>query len=71
MPSEKFYTPEQPVLEIGWSPNGEYEGVFLTVYEDTTPRTVVPLVSVLDRDDLNRMIRALRRARNATYGSDE
>lgn len=71
MPSEKFYTPGQPVLEIGWNPDGEYEGVFLTVYEDTSPRIIVPLVSVLGRRDLNRMIRALRRARNATYGSDE
>lgn len=71
MPSEKFHTEDQPVLEIGWSPNGEYDKVFLTVYEDTSPRVIVPLVKEMNREDLNRMIRALRRARNATFGTDE
>ena len=71
MPSEKYYTENQPVLEIGWNPTGEYDNVFLTVYEDTSPRVKVPLVKELDREDLNRMIRALRRARNATFGVDE
>lgn len=87
MPSEKFYstcpaTGEtlDMISELSWpSPQdaSEQSTAYLTTY---TPGKVSPdgveyydVHSVLDfnRDSLNRMIRALRRARNAIYGSDE
>lgn len=82
MPSEKFFDgatgAPRTVVELAWSSDGEYEGVYLTTY---TPDKVAKDLGVaykdvhsvldLDRDDMNRLIRALRRARNAKYGSDE
>lgn len=82
MPSEKFFDgatgAPRTVVELAWSSTDEYDGVYLTTYtpekdpRDTLEKyTDVHSVIDLDRDDMNRMIRALRRARNAKYGSDE
>lgn len=78
MPSEKFFDgpPGAPrtVVELAWSSDGEYEGVYLTTYTQrgaSSGLKTIHSVIDLDRDDMNRLIRALRRARNANYGSDE
>lgn len=65
MPAEKFYrhtaTPnDEPDLVIAWG-TGDEAG---------PPQVLVNDV-VYDRSALNRMIRALRRARDQVYGADE
>ena len=76
MPAEKFHPPtaveDKPSdrFEIGW--HRDYPGVFLTMIMND-PATTVDRVSgiELDRSGINRLIRTLRRARDATYGADE
>lgn len=78
MPSEKFYhEPDENrgpggMFEVAWG-EGQ-DGVEIYVYsyklrEDGRPNELHSLS--LDRETLNRMIRSLRRARNAKYGADE
>lgn len=70
MPAEKFYPPAavegQPSdhLEIAW--NRDYPAVYATLVIGEAATGIE-----LDRSAINRMIRALRRARDATYGADE
>lgn len=85
MPSEKFYPSDSvedeltQILEIAWANPGEYkeghyENVFVMTYvkKSGSSGDVYDLMSFdLDRSGLNRLIRSLRRARNAVYGVDE
>jgi len=70
MPAEKFYPSTavegQPSdhLEVSW--HRDYPGVFATLIIGGAASGID-----LDRSGINRMIRALRRARDATYGADE
>lgn len=64
MPASKFYPigsveGDDPFLYVGWAnPGNSLTGVTVNAVE-------------LDRSGLNRLIRDLRRARDATYGKDE
>lgn len=70
MPAEKFYPSTavegQPSdhLEIAW--HRDYPGVHATLVIGKAASGIE-----LDRSAINRMIRSLRRARDATFGSDE
>jgi hypothetical protein len=70
MPAEKFYpstTVEgQPSdhLEIAW--HRDTPGVVITLEVDG-----VGAAWFMDRSGINRMVRALRRARDASFGADE
>ena len=70
MPKEKFY-PQTAVegtpgdlLELVWL--RDKRGVYLAMLVDGSWSFID-----LDRSGLNRLIRALRRARDQTFGSDE
>lgn len=70
MPAEKFY-PSTAIegepsdhLEIRWG--AENPGVHAILEVDGTGALIT-----LDRSGINRLIRSLRRARDATYGADE
>ena len=76
MPAEKFYPPhgEEGVLsshiEIGW--HRDHGGVYATAVIYNTPDGPPITEGIpLDRSAINRLIRTLRRARDATYGRDE
>lgn len=79
MPSEKFYpslngdNKAGHTLEVAWSKDHGYDKVYVMgVAPSTDPQKDFEVLSFdLDREDLNRLIRSLRRARNAVYGSDE
>lgn len=70
MPADKFYPSAaiegQPSdhLEIAW--HRDYPGVHATLVIGKSASGID-----LDRSGINRMIRTLRRARDATYGADE
>lgn len=79
MPVEKFYPSAaiegQPseVLEVAWSkdePGEGYENVWIIASEGNDG-IAWSMSFDLDRSGLNRLIKALRRARNATFGVDE
>ena len=67
MPSEKFFDgaigAPRTVVELAWSSTDEYDGVYLTTYSQPGSSHGTKVV--------HSVIRALRRARNAKYGSDE
>lgn len=70
MPAEKFY-PQTAVenkpsdmLELAW--HRDYPGVYLTMLVSGTGSAIE-----LDRSGLNRLIKALRKARDQTFGADE
>lgn len=78
MPSEKFFqTPDVMdgpggMFEVVWGEGEDGVEIYLYAWEhgkDGRPKNIRSFAP--DRDDLNRMIRALRRARNAKHGSDE
>lgn len=78
MPSEKFHQTHDELdgpggmFEIVWGDGEDGVEIYLYAYklgDDGRPKDVHSLTP--DRDDLNRLIRSLRRARNAKYGSDE
>lgn len=78
MPSEKFFqTPDVMdgpggMFEVVWGEGEDEVEIYLYAWQhgkDGRPKNIRSFAP--DRDDLNRMIRALRRARNAKYGSDE
>lgn len=80
MPVEKFYPSvviegeAVEVLEVSWPKDGEYEKVWVVASERTIEDEGIALQILafdLDRSGLNRLIKALRRARNATFGVDE
>lgn len=65
MPAEKFYrqtaTPnDDPDLVVAWG-----------VGDETAPPLVLINGIVYDRSALNRLIRAVRKARDQAYGADE
>ncbi len=81
MPKEKIWDEAGLYdVEIGWAPHPEtpgcvqvgissHEGVPLsTLVGDTT---FTSLWATVDRASINRMIHALRKARDAAYGRDE
>jgi len=77
MPAEKFYPPTSTAgeppdrFEVAW--HRDYSGVYLTmILDDGTPGQPPRSSAVeLDRSAINRLIRTLRRARDAAYGADE
>ena len=78
MPSEKFFqAPDEldgpgGTFEVVWGEGENGVEVYLYAWEPGTngrPKHVYSFAP--DRDDLNRLIRSLRRARNAKYGADE
>lgn len=78
MPSEKFHQlygeTEGPggMFEIVWGDGEDGVEIYLYAYklrEDGRPKELHSLSP--DRETLNRLIRSLRRARNAKYGTDE
>lgn len=85
MPSEKFhptYLDQDfegndrpiPMLEVAWSSTGEYDKVYVQALRpdaDNPLNYYETMAFDLDRKGINRMIRALRRARNAAFGEDE
>lgn len=70
MPAEKFYPSTavegepSDLFEIAW--HRDYPGVYATLRIGDIASGID-----LDRSGINRLIRTLRRARDATYGSDE
>lgn len=79
MPVEKFYPSAavegdpSEVLEVCWSKDEEgegYENVWI-IASDGNDDIAWGLAFDLDRSGLNRLIKALRRARNAAFGGDE
>lgn len=78
MPSEKFYHESDEnrgpggMFEIVWGDGDDGVEIYLYAYklrEDGRPKDVHSIAP--DRETLNRLIRSLRRARNAKYGTDE
>lgn len=70
MPAEKFYPPT--------AVEGQDGDHLAIAWGGRSPSVVIDLKVAglnggfpLDRSGINRMIRALRRARDATYGADE
>lgn len=75
MPSEKFYSlPDEfdgpgGMFEVVWGEGEEGTEAYLYAYhlnESGRPVSKRP-----SREEFNRLIKALRRARSAVYGSDE
>lgn len=78
MPSEKFYSlPDEfdgpgGMFEVVWGEGEEGTEAYLYAYhlnESGRPEQVVSKRP--SREEFNRLIKALRRARSAVYGSDE
>lgn len=58
-------------VEVGWMRNGYVQIGTRAGGDYDEPKTPRPGVySDLDRDQINRLIRALRKARDAAYGAD-
>jgi hypothetical protein len=58
--------------EVVWQPDGWVQLVTRTeVYESEQAVTGDSVATDLDRAQINKLIRALRRARNQAYGADE
>lgn len=71
MPAEKINSADSPYYRahVAWGSTEQY----VTVGTDWTPEDEVAWEGSfvgLDRDGCNRMIRALRRARDSVFGSD-
>lgn len=72
---------EQPSLDVSWNRDGEWVQVGFSAPNDWWARLndipePVPghravFTDVLSRQEINHMIRTLRRARDAAYGADE
>ena len=76
MPKESFYPPDavegQPSdrFEVGWG--RDYPGVYVTLIIQGGGSSAPVVAGVpVDRSAINRLIRSLRRARDAAYGPDE
>lgn len=75
MPAEKFYPPTATEgrpsdhIEIGW--HRDYDGIHITTVIPRDGDAPILTALPLDRSAINRLIRTLRRARDATYGRDQ
>lgn len=82
MPKEKIYDVASMYdLEVGWEP-GKYVQVGIESHDGRSlaehlsaggqsPADFTGLWGTYDREGLNRLIRALRRARDSAFGRDE
>lgn len=86
MPRETIHGPtDESVVKVGWSDHAVQVGVELndtrritiqgveirTSETSTTPETYRGVWANLDREQINRLIRVLRTARDKAYGRDE
>ena len=74
---------EQPSLDVSWNKDAEWvqiafsaprdwwENFFASHKDDTMALSYSAFTDVMSRQELNHMIRTLRRARDTAYGSDE
>lgn len=76
MPKELVYGrtngTQPPVVHVGWGPRGAGDYVQLATLPPTSSDVDYDTCQYvdLDRDGINRLIRALRRARDRAYGAD-
>lgn len=71
-----FKYPHEPLVEVGWTKGNSVEVSVVLARHEELKESAIPVApnggytANLSRDGLNRLIRALRKARDRAFGAD-